>query len=416
MGYAERPGDTERRYAAARPPRNSSLLLLGVVSGAKNFDVRSWVRRAFWLQRPWRLGVDWRFVVGTRLPRGDNDRVSLHYEAARHDDMDFVRGSEVPPRQARVAVKWWLHAATQAALHPATAPRYIGLAYDAVLVSLPRLALQLRAYGLARQALHRQPHSPRSPPPGRLLYAGSLRWAAWADGAAAGSTWRCVAASTPKPLLDARLAGDVPLPREPLRGAARRAASVSRRCSGGEGGAFLAASPELQVLSTPLLLRARGGLSHRLHAQRLEVQPNREFWDRSLTFHQTAAGRTPSQPALLAATALARAIRNVSSTSSNEGEGVAFLQLSASAAVGTFDWEADPRVYPGPRALLARGITDGVIAEAVAERFARQRPLAANVGRILCSQTSCQAWSVTNAAEAALCCDEAAGNEHVERE
>ena len=112
---AERPGDTERRYTSAKPPRNATLLLLGVVSGSKNFDVRNWVRRAFWLQRFWRLGVDWRFVVGSNLPRGDNDRVSLHYEAARHGDMDIVSGSELPPRQARVAIRWWLHAASQAA-------------------------------------------------------------------------------------------------------------------------------------------------------------------------------------------------------------------------------------------------------------------------------------------------------------
>ena len=84
VGRAERFGNRQRRHASARAPHNSTLLLLGVVSGCKNFDVRNWVRRALWQQRAWRYGVEWRFVVGSTLPRGDNDRVSLHYEAARH--------------------------------------------------------------------------------------------------------------------------------------------------------------------------------------------------------------------------------------------------------------------------------------------------------------------------------------------
>ena len=129
-------------------PQNSSLLLVGIISGSKNFDVRSWLRRAFWQQRPWRLGVEWRFVVGTRLPRGDNDRVSLHYEAARHGDLDLIQGSEVPPRQARVAMRWWLKAAAyvdQAQADGSGGPRYIGLTYDSLIVSLPLLALRLRS-------------------------------------------------------------------------------------------------------------------------------------------------------------------------------------------------------------------------------------------------------------------------------
>ena len=56
-----------REHGTSGPPlyRNASLLLLAVVSGSKNFDARWWVRRALWAQRPWLLGVDWRFVVGT---------------------------------------------------------------------------------------------------------------------------------------------------------------------------------------------------------------------------------------------------------------------------------------------------------------------------------------------------------------
>ena len=129
VGYAERPGATEQRYAPGnasllRAPGNASLLLLGVVSGSKNFDVRNWLRHGFWGQRPWRQGMAWRFVVGQRLPRGDNDRVSLHYEAARYGDLDLVAGSETPPRQARIAMRWWLHAASQASRRPLSAPRY----------------------------------------------------------------------------------------------------------------------------------------------------------------------------------------------------------------------------------------------------------------------------------------------------
>ena len=128
VGRAERFGNRQRRHASARAPHNSTLLLLGVVSGCKNFDVRNWVRRALWQQRAWRYGVEWRFVVGSTLPRGDNDRVSLHYEAARHGDIDIVRGSELPPRQGRIAVRWWLHAAALvAARAPASAPAFVGI-------------------------------------------------------------------------------------------------------------------------------------------------------------------------------------------------------------------------------------------------------------------------------------------------
>ena len=38
--------------------------------------------------------------AGRELPRGDNNRVSLHYEMAKYADIDVVPGSEVPPMQA----------------------------------------------------------------------------------------------------------------------------------------------------------------------------------------------------------------------------------------------------------------------------------------------------------------------------
>jgi hypothetical protein len=361
--------------------------------------------------------VDWRFVVGTNLPRGDNDRVSLHYEAARHGDMDLVRGSELPPRQARIPIRWWLHAAARAA-RPGGAPppRYIGLTYDSVLLSLPRVALRLRAFGrsVLRSQQKLQPpaaaglRSGSAPP--RFAYAGSLRWAAWADQATGrGGTWRCVAASTLPELLGARLAGDTALPPAPLSASRRQFAGGTRRkCTGGEAGTFLAASPELQILSTPLLLHARGSLAHRLHAQNLEVQPPPDLWDRSLTFHQTAAGRTPSQPALLAATALARAVLNVTSTAGHgDAPQAAYLQLQASTQLASFSWEAEPRAYPGPRALLARGVLDGIMAEAVAERFARQRVEASSaVGRMRCGRARCTEWGAGVSAAGALCCEE----------
>ena len=98
-GFAELARGSERADSQSRQPQNASLLLIGVLSGSKNFDPRFWVRRAFWAQRPWLHGVGWRFVVGTKVPKGDNDRLSLHYEAAKYGDMELVRGSELPPMQ-----------------------------------------------------------------------------------------------------------------------------------------------------------------------------------------------------------------------------------------------------------------------------------------------------------------------------
>ena len=46
------------------------------------------------------------------------------------------------------------------------------------------------------------------------------------------------------------------------------------------------------------------------------------------------------------------------------------LGLRRATALPPFDWAAEPTAYPGPTALLARSITDGIAAEAVAEAVA----------------------------------------------
>jgi hypothetical protein len=400
VGYADRPGNAERRYTAARAPRNATVLLLGVVSGSKNFDVRNWVRRAFWLQRPWQLGIDWRFVVGTRLPRGDNDRVSLQYEATRHGDIDIVRGSELPPRQARVAIRWWLHAATLAA-RPAS-PRYFGLSYDSVVLSLPRVSMRLLSLAEAAAGEVVQHDT-------RRVYAGSLRWAAWADEVGTrGATRRCVRSASPEGLTSSRLPGDAALPADPLNTTTRQLVQEQRACAPltPEGTlsplpVFPAASPELQLLSTPLLLRAAPSLRRRLQRHQLEASAPAELWERSLVYHQSAAGRTPSQPALLAATALARSVHNAS----RDGT-VTYLQLHDSTLLPAFSWDAEPRTYPGARALLARSVTNGIMAEAVAERFKRQRKSAPRAaGRVRCARERCAAWGFPSSTSA-VCCDE----------
>ena len=126
-----------------------------------------------------------------------------------------------------------------------------------------------------------------------------------------------------------------------------------------------------------------------------------------------AAGRTPSQPALLAATALARAVWNATAAVPPIGAAphqpqMAYLQLHDSTQLGPFSWEAEPSTYPGARALLARGVLDGVMAEAVAERFARQRREAVSaVGHVRCGQSQCATWGADRSVTAAQCCEEA---------
>ena len=130
VGGSEGAGRDERWGPAQREPRNGTLLVLGVLSGSRNFEERDWLRRGFWRQRAWRQGVEWRFVVGRELPKGDNNRVSLLYEQAKWGDIDLVRGSEVPPAQALKALGWLLLQAERASMPGA--PAFVALGSDAL--------------------------------------------------------------------------------------------------------------------------------------------------------------------------------------------------------------------------------------------------------------------------------------------
>ena len=101
VGGSEGAGHDERWGMGQQEPRNGTLLVLGILSGSRNFEERDWLRRGFWKQRAARQGVEWRFVVGKELPTGDNNRVSLMYEQAKYRDIDIVQGSELSPAQAR---------------------------------------------------------------------------------------------------------------------------------------------------------------------------------------------------------------------------------------------------------------------------------------------------------------------------
>ena len=106
VGGSERTGHDERWGPAQREPRNGTLLLLGLLSGSRNFDERDWLRRGYWKQRPWRQGVEWRFVVGRELPKGDNNRVSLLYEQAKYADIDLVPGSDAVSASPEGSSMW----------------------------------------------------------------------------------------------------------------------------------------------------------------------------------------------------------------------------------------------------------------------------------------------------------------------
>ena len=85
---------------------------------------------------------------------------------------------------------------------------------------------------------------------------------------------------------------------------------------------------------------------------------------------------------------------------------IAYLQLRATAEAAAFSWEADPRSVPGPKALLARGVTNGIMAEAVVERFGRQQPARLQALYASCPTASCSAWGLEAAeAQNAMCCE-----------
>lgn len=354
-------------------------------AGAKNFDPRNWIRRSFWREKPWQLGIGWRFVVGTTLPRGDNDRVSLHYEAHTHGDLVLLRGSELPPMQAYTPLLWWVHAAAKMAGRPG-APPFFGLSTDSVLIHLPRLAMRLQSLLLTRLQASVEPTE-------RMIYGGELRWATWADRSSV--PWRCVAAVLgDRAASRARLAGDVGPPSGALSAEERErvealgAGSFARGplCNG-MAGAFMAAGPELQLISTPLLLRVAPLL--RMGGQRLEVMPPRALWEGSKLYHQNPAGRTPSQPATLAAIALARVVHNATVSAL----GVAFLHLRAASRCPPFSWkDATDGKVPDARAVLVRGVNDSVKAEAVLAKMISQHAEAAAASRVRCSLRRCRRW------------------------
>ena len=342
-GFAERPGASERAASDSAQPHNATLLLIGVLSGSKNFDPRFWVRRALWAQRPWLYGVGWRFVVSTKVPKGDNDRISLYYEASKYGDMELVRGSELPPMQAYTSLLWWVLAASRYASRP-DAPAFFGLTSDAVLLLVPRLSIRL-------EALLQTPQQQHTPADRRFIYGGDLQWAVWADGSRL--PWSCIAA-TCKHLQPSRLAGDVSPLRDGLAPAARSrvealVAEATGRpngpCAAGVSSAFAAPSAELQLISSPLLLRVAGRLD--LRGQRLEVTPPPQLWSRAAK-PQSAAGRTPAQPATLAAIAFARAVHNASGQLS-----VTLLRLRGSGNVPPLTWEHGGKVLLALRGALA---------------------------------------------------------------
>lgn len=394
QGHEWLGGAVHFREAPTPPPplrRNASLLLLGVLSGCKNFDARWWVRRAFWAQRPWLLGVDWRFVVASKLPRGDNDRVSLHYEVTRFGDIELVRGSEIPPTQAYTPLLWWVTAASHYAQQP-DAPSFFGLSADSVLVSLPHLAIRL-------SSIHRAPSRVNR----RFTYAGDFRWGAWDD--AAVLPWSCVAASFKVGQASwcshrRRLVGDCPTPLDALtRESFERVESLhrsSRTCSSSSSNTFLAASPELQILSAPLLLRVAGML--RMDGQRLEVMPPPQLWERSTSFHQSAAGRTPFHPALLAASALARAVSNASSNRLR----VLYLRLRTGRERHTIAWGSNSSRVAEGRFLLVRRVDDSLKAEAATWRLQLWHVLTRQP-RFRCPRRCCSEWGSPDALPIECC-------------
>ena len=153
-GGADRFNASERWGAHMRQPSGPSarLLLLGLLSGSDRFVSRDLQRRALWAQRPWEYGVAWRFVVGERLPKGDNSRVSLEYESAK---VRLCRAL-VSSKKLRAALSTLVPRPSP--LSPSL-PLSLSLVPLSLPLSLPPLALHLRPSPLPI------PSAPPPPPP-----------------------------------------------------------------------------------------------------------------------------------------------------------------------------------------------------------------------------------------------------------
>ena len=153
----------------------------------------------------------------------------------------------------------------------------------------------------------------------------------------------------------------------------------------------------MQVLSGPLLLRVAAQL--RMQGQRLEVFPPAALWDHSLKFHQSAAGRTPFHPALLAATALARAVHNASTG----GLPVTYLRLRTGGHRHIASWDSNMSTAPEGRFLLVRRVDDSLKAEAALWRLQLWRVATPLPARIRCPRERCLDWGATQTSS--TCCD-----------
>ena len=414
VGGAELPGRSERWGPGQQEPRNSSLLLLGVLSGSRNFDQRDWLRRGYWAQRAWRRGVEWRFVVGRELPKGDNNRVSLEYEEQRYRDIDIVSGSELPPAQAVKGLSWLLKVARDAQRSPQAAPVFVGLSSDAVLLSLPHVAVSLRP--LVRRRWAPRPGAPAGDTSTRrYVYAGALRWATMplalggssgGGGATAGTAWRCVQATTAAALLDARLAGDAPstaaAPAAGSRAALGRSGARAACGDGAQDAAFLAAGPELSILDAGLLARVAPELDQLLEpklAAQLNVEPSAKQWQRHPEKRGEPHGHTPAEPALVTATAAASLVQRAA-VAARLPLTLTHLDLHSVESTYGFSWEGGPPPV-GARTLLARGLDDALQAEVAFDVMSRQR---VRPPQLQCSASRCKGWALTGTSAPPLCC------------
>lgn len=394
-GGADRFNASERWGAHMRQPSGPSarLLLLGLLSGSDRFVSRDLQRRALWAQRPWEYGVAWRFVVGERLPKGDNSRVSLEYESAKYGDVDRVSGaSELPPRLASKALAWLVHASASSR-RAAAPPRYVALSSDAHLLRLPRLAALLRAHLTKRPRLY-----------GGRLYAGALlRWGAWRGGELVDrggrlvTTWGCVSATAQAQGGSGGGRSNASLEAlSAANGAAWRAAAAGGGWCGSDPSVFPRATAELQLWSLPLLTQ----LEEPLRAAASSADLDRPAPPRSGGMSRDGAARTAEQEAALLGAAAAAHITDSVRAS---GADVAYVQLAD--RLPTFGWSDPPADYG--EAMLVREVRDGVAAEAVLRQWRETKPPAA-ASPLQCSRQHCREWGFPAADGAAECCEVAA--------